>query len=134
MLRTGLCQMVCWLRGKDLSASRSKGVLPMERRNDPRFPIHWRMVFSGALVAGEGTVTNLSMRGCAVESHMPVPSGTELELCALIPDDDCPWTPEKAVVRWSFLRKFGLEFTRIRPEEQERLRGFVSTLETGPSH
>jgi len=126
--------MVCSLRGKDLNASPSKGVLPMEQRKDPRFPIHWRMVFSGALVAGEGTVTNLSVRGCAVESHLSVPRGTELELCALIPDDDCPWAPEKAVVRWSFLRKFGLEFTRIRPEEQERLRRFVSTLETGPSH
>ncbi len=106
----------------------------MERRKDPRFPIHWRMVFSGALVAGEGTVTDLSVRGCAVETHMPVPSGTDLELCALIPDDDCPWAPEKAVVRWSFRRKFGLEFTRIRPEEEERLRHFVSTLETRLSH
>ena len=85
-------------------------------------------------MAGEGTATNLSVRGCTVESHMPVPSGTELELCALIPDDDCPWTPEKAVVRWSFLRKFGLEFTRIRPEERERLRHLLSTLETGVSH
>ena len=33
----------------------TKGVLPMEQRKDPRFPIHWRMVFSGALVAGGGT-------------------------------------------------------------------------------
>ncbi len=85
-------------------------------------------------MAGEGTVTDLSVRGCAVESHMPVPSGTDLALCALIPDDDCPWAPEKAVVRWSFRRKFGLEFTRLRPEEEERLRHFVSTLETRPSH
>ncbi len=107
--------------------------MPVEQRNDPRFPIHWPMVFLGAHTAGGGTLTNLSMRGCAVESHTRIPTGTRLELCALFPEDHCPVVPDKAVVRWSSGGKFGLEFLRIRPEEEARLRGFVSTLKSEPS-
>jgi len=117
-----------------LTASRSKGTVPMEQRKHPRFPVHWPMVFLGAHTAGGGTVTNLSMRGCAVESHTRVPTGTRLELCALFPEDHRPVVPDKAVVRWSSGGKFGLEFLRIRREEQARLRRFVATLETRPSH
>ncbi len=39
-----------------------------------------------------------------------------------------------AAVRWSEGREFGLEFLRMQPEEQQRLRRFVSTLETQPGH
>ena len=105
----------------------------MEQRKQPRFPVHWPMAFSGAYTAGGGTVTNLSMRGCAVESHTRVPTGTRLELCALFPKDHRPVVPDLAVVRWSSGGKFGLEFLRIRPEEQARLRRVVSTLDSGPS-
>ena len=105
----------------------------MELRQSPRFPVHWPMVFLGAHKAGGGTVTNLSMHGCAVESPMRVPSGTCLELCALFPEDHLPLAPDLAVVRWVSGGKFGLEFLRIRPEEQARLRGFVSTLKSEPS-
>ncbi len=116
-----------------MTASRSKRVVPVEQRKDPRFPVHWPMVFSGAHKEGGGTVTNLSMHGCAVESHTRVPTGTRLELCALFPKDHRPVVPDLAVVRWSSGGKFGLEFLRIRPEEQARLRRVVSTLDSGPS-
>ncbi len=91
------------------------------------------MVFSGPHTAGGGTLTNLSMRGCAVESDTRLPTGTRLELCALFPEDHCPLVLDKAVVRWSSEGMFGLEFLRIRPEDQTRLYGFVSTLDSGPS-
>ncbi len=106
----------------------------MEHRKSPRFAVHWPVVFSGADKAGEGSVINLSIQGCAVESHMGVPRGTLLQVCTLIPDDDLLLAPDMAVVRWSSGRKFGVEFINIRFEEQGRLRHLVSTLETGPSH
>ncbi len=105
----------------------------MQQTRHPRVPIHWPMVFSSAYTAGGGTLTNLSMRGCAVESHTRVPIGTRLELCALFPEDHCPLLLDKAVFRWSSEGTFGLEFLRIRPEDQARLYSFVSTLDSGPS-
>ncbi len=91
------------------------------------------MVFSGPHTAGRGTVTNLSMHGCAVESHTRLPTGTRLEICALFPEDHCQVVLDGAVVRWSSGGKFGLEFINMQPEEQVRLYGFVSTLDSGPS-
>ena len=116
-----------------MTASQPKGTLPIEQTRYPRVLVHWPMVFSGAHTAGGGTVTDLSTRGCAVESDTRLPTGTRLELCALFPEDHCPLVLDKAVVRWSSEGKFGLEFLRIRPEDQARLCGFVSTLDSGPS-
>ncbi len=116
-----------------MTASQSKGTVPMKQSKDPRVPVHWPMVFLGAHTAGRGTATNLSMRGCAVESHTRLPTGSRLEICALFPEDHCQVVLDGAVVRWSSGGKFGLEFLRIRPAEQTRLRRFVSTLKSGPS-
>jgi len=40
---------------------------------------------------------------------------------------------DRAQVRWTVRGLFGLEFLTIGSEEEERLRRFLSTLETGPS-
>ena len=64
-------------------------------------------------------MTNLSMHGCAVESHTRVPTGTRLELCALFPKDHRPVVPDLAVVRghpegssaWNF-SAYGLKSRR----------------------
>ena len=58
-----------------------------------------------------------------------------MELRLYMPDDLKPMEVHQAMVRWSWSKggEFGLQFLRIEPEEEERLRHFVSTLETSPS-
>jgi len=41
---------------------------------------------------------------------------------------------EQAKVRWVRGRTFGLEFTKLRPTERERLRRFTANLELGRGH
>ncbi len=69
-----------------------------------------------------------------MDSDQPVQRGNYFALHVLLPDQAVPMKVDLAAVRWSSGREFGLEFLRMQPEEQARLRGFVSTLETGPSH
>jgi hypothetical protein len=41
-----------------------------------------------------------------------------------------PVQVDLAAVRWSFATRFGVEFIRIHPEEGERLKRFVKSLES----
>ncbi len=38
-----------------------------------------------------------------------------------------------AAVQWTQGQTFGLKFLRMEPEQQERLRLFISSLEAGPT-
>ncbi len=81
-----------------------------------------------------GTVTDLSLSGCKVDSKASVYIGMYLTLQMYLPGHESPLKLDQAVVRWAKEHEFGLEFISMRPEEEERLRRFVSTLETRPSH
>ncbi len=106
----------------------------MERRRCPRFPVQFTLDFLGQDAIGVGLASTLSKEGCTVEGNLIVQAGWNLELRLLLPDQDLPAKVILAVVRWSQGRRFGVEFLRMGDEEQARLRRFVSTLETGPSH
>jgi len=106
----------------------------MELRQSKRFPIHCPIAYAGGNLAGVGIVSNLSTGGCKVGSSTPVDTGANIELRIYIMGaPEFPMKVDQAVVRWAKQQEFGLEFLSIWPEEQARLRRFVSTLETGPS-
>ena len=105
----------------------------MERRKRPRFPVQLALDFFGHPTVGVGSTNNLSTEGCTAESESIVQQGSPLQLRLHLPDDDSPVEVNLAVVQWSKGQKFGLEFVRLQPEEEARLRCFVSALETGPS-
>ena len=70
------------------------------------------------------------MRGCTVVSDKYV-SGVmdrRVEVRIHLPVHYDPLEVKQAVVRWWMGREFGLEFIRMRPEEQERLRQFLNML------
>ncbi len=126
--------MVCWLRGKDLSASRSKGVVPIEQRKHPRYRFHCEIWLLWKEESVAGTVSDLSVRGCKVESEASIYIGKRLALEIYLPGQEASLHVEQAAVRWVRKEEFGLEFLCMQPEEQVRLDRFVSTLETGPGH
>ncbi len=81
-----------------------------------------------------GAVSNLSVGGCKVDSKASVYTGRYLALDVFLRDEQTRLKVDQAAVRWAKEQEFGLEFITMRPEEQARLRHFVSTLETQPGH
>lgn len=114
----------------------------MELRKNLRFAVQLPLSFKGDEIDGEGVVFNLSLEGCGVVfkpsleggaagGDTMIRPGTYLAIRIQPYQQDSPIEVELAVVRWSEGREFGLEFIRIRTEEQDRLRRFVKTLEAG---
>ncbi len=77
-------------------------------------------------------VRNLSTGGWKVGSKHSVQPGNYFLLRVVLPAQAVPMRVDLAAVRLSSGREFGLEFLRVQPEVQARLRRF-NTLETEPS-
>ena len=93
----------------------------IELRSSPRLAVEYPTVFSGDRVVGEGTITNLSVPGCAIRTSKPLKAGDYLELRVLMPDHHAPLAIDVAKVRWIANGSAGLQFIRVRPEDQLRL-------------
>ncbi|HKW86484.1 MAG TPA: PilZ domain-containing protein [Nitrospiraceae bacterium] len=104
----------------------------MDLRKVPRIRVHFRSFFADGQVDGEGTVMDLSTKGCKIDSTTPVQPITELEAWFFLPDHDRPMKVQLAEVRWTRGRAFGLEFLSMRSEDQERLSRVLQDQEIGP--
>ena len=105
----------------------------MEQRKSLRFPVKFRSSFSSiGIVGGEGSVVDLSIRGCRIESPIDVQPGASLEVRIEAREHEPPIQIQAAIVRWSRGREFGLEFEVITPTEWTHLRDFVEQIELEP--
>ncbi len=105
----------------------------MEQRKDARFPVQFRSSFSSAnIVSGEGTLSDLSIRGCRVYSLVEVKPGTALQLRLQTSDDEPPIQVSQAVARWYRASHFGCEFVNLSPDEWARLQHVIKDLEKEP--
>ena len=105
----------------------------MEQRKNPRFPVRFRSSFTSLnIVGGDGNITDLSLRGCRVESQTEVRPGTSLEVRIHTSEEEPPLKIHEAVVRWSRAQQFGMEFVKLEPEEWARLQHTVTQLELQP--
>ncbi len=86
-----------------------------------RVSTHFPVIFAGEAYVGEGTVLNVSVPGCAIHSKKSVSPGSYLEMRMLVPDTTSPLAVGMARVRWCDGRRFGVEFIRMRGEDQVRL-------------
>ena len=77
---------------------------------------------------GEGTVINLSVPGCAIETDLPVEPGDYVELRVMAPDQARPLDVELAKVRWTGCHTVGIEFIRVRREHQSRIERLIRPL------
>jgi hypothetical protein len=100
-----------------------------EKRQHPRFPVQFKSSFSSVnVVGGEGTLADLSVRGCRIECGIAVKPGTELQLNIQLPDEPSPLGIAVAIVRWSRAGAFGIEFMDMTDEQWKRLGRFMKTL------
>ncbi len=104
-------------------------VTPVDRRSEPRFDVRFRSSFaSGKMLGGQGTVTDLSSRGCRVSADSSVPAKTVLEMHLTLEDNEEPIKISEAVVRWSEGNDFGLEFREMDPKSFDRMRRVIQKL------
>ena len=104
----------------------------MVPRQYPRFAVVFPISFSGDH-DGDGVVRNLSVAGCCVESHTTVDRKAYLTVRLHAALDQDPIKVAVAVVRWSRVGEFGLEFILMETHDQECLGEFLKTLPPLPA-
>ena len=106
----------------------SAGSTPQDRREQPRFTAQFRSSLSGRQQEGQGRTLDVSEGGCRIESDLKVEQGATFECRLHIPGLDWPLRIEEATVRWTDGRVFGVAFTRISPQELEKLKAVLGDL------
>ncbi len=100
----------------------------MDLRKHTRHRVRFRSSFSSTdTVSGEGTLLDLSVGGCRISSTTGVAKGTGLELrLYLTPENqESPLVIQQAEVRWTKKSEFGVRFTQLTAETQEKIRSFI---------
>ncbi len=100
----------------------------VDRRQYVRFSARFPVTFSGETVYGQGTATDISMGGCALESDATLMPSMALKLKLRVSEHAVPVEVETAIVRSVRSKIAGLEFTRIAAQEKYRLTQYVSGL------
>ena len=105
----------------------------MESRKHTRYAVQLPVSFNGDQLSGEGegTILNLSADGCAITSTTIAGAASYMQLTMQLREREEPVRVDLAAVRWSTPARFGVEFIKVRPDEGDRLKKFVKTLETG---
>jgi len=95
----------------------------IECREYPRIPMDMRVSFSGTNKTDmrEGTMFDLSARGCAVTSMSLVQPGSTVRILISETNLGSPITIESAAVRWSESGEFGVEFLDLSEIDHRRL-------------
>ena len=104
----------------------NRGNVTIEERHGRRVHLACRLFFFGEDdFEGEATVLDVSTTGCRATSLIEVNVGMVLKLSLFLSDYTWPLRVEQSIVRWVEGERFGLEFTEIRPAQQERLRALI---------
>lgn len=86
-----------------------------------RFPLWYPVIFGGAPFVGEGSLTNLSMRGCSVLCDRTVLCGSDVRVSVLLPNHTSALSIDLGTIKWVQGQLFGVEFLRLHHEAQQRL-------------
>lgn len=101
-------------------------------RKNQRVDVNFGGTFAGEVFAGQGTITNLSVGGCSIESKITLPAQSVVGLKIELPDSQWPLEIERAVVRWVRGNTFGLEFETLSKPDTTRLQHLLCDLGQGP--
>ena len=102
----------------------------MEGRKHTRFAVQLPASFGEHQPSRGGTILNVSAEGCAITSEAVVDVAIYLQLTMQLREREEPVQIDLAAVRWASGTRFGVEFIKIRAEEEERLKKFVAVLES----
>ena len=102
----------------------------MEGRKHTRFAVQLPVSVRGDQLSHGGTILNVSAEGCSITSETVAGVAAYLQLTMQLREREEPVEVDLAAVRWSSPTRFGVEFIKIRLEEEERLKTFVRMLES----
>ena len=102
----------------------------MKGRKHTRFAVQLPVSFKGDQRSDGGTILNLSEEGCAITAETVADVAVYLQIMMHLRAGEEPVQVDLAAVRWTSTTRFGVEFIKIRPEEEERLKKFVKVLES----
>ncbi|HMF85190.1 MAG TPA: PilZ domain-containing protein [Nitrospiraceae bacterium] len=102
--------------------------LPLEKRQQPRFTSQFRSTISGEQREGQGRTRDLSAGGCMIESDFSVVVGASFECRIYVPGLDWPLRIDEAQVRWVKANTFGVQFMKIKSDEEEKLKKVIASL------
>lgn len=103
-----------------------------DNRIHPRFAVDFGSTFSGEQFAGQGTICNLSVGGCSIDSKITLTANSTLGLHIQLPDSRWPLQIDRAVVRWARGHSFGVEFVQVSQDNLHRLQRLMQDLDQGP--
>lgn len=101
---------------------------PTEKRQQPRFTSQFRSTISGGQGEGQGRTLDLSTGGCMIETDFPVVEGASFECRIYVPGLDWPLRIDEAQVRWVKANTFGIQFKKIQPDEEAKLKRVIASL------
>jgi len=81
----------------------------------------------------KGHMVNLSNGGCAIATAQAPEKGQGLYLVLQVPERDTAIEIQLAIVRWSALGLFGVEFNCVNTAHQENLQHYLHMIELCPS-
>jgi hypothetical protein len=100
-----------------------------DRREFERMPVSLNAAIWGESGEhGEGTLRDLSMRGCGLTTGVAFGEGSILRLELHVPNNVLPIVVQAAVVRNAASSHNEIEFLQLHHPERERLRLFVKGL------
>jgi len=123
------CQL-CAHRFLRLELGRRYNESTVDKRQYERVAATFPVTFVGEKASGAGTISRLSLGGCALESPLKLMEGMMFNLRLQPPDVNPAINVETAIVRSVRPPVIGLEFLRTNPTEQFRLIQFVAGLLT----
>jgi hypothetical protein len=101
----------------------------IDRRATPRFHVQYRtMLSTSERQEGMGSLHDLSLSGCCVESRVPVQWGIPLELRIHVPGLQWPLMIDGAQIQWMQGNMFGIAFVDVKGSEHERLATVIAEL------
>ena len=101
------------------------------KRVPVQYPIYFRPAFSTDTVLAAGTLLDLSIGGCTIETPVPVPKAFCLSMQIEVTEQEPPIQIENARVRTVNGKRLGLEFLSITPDEEDRLRRLILAMPQG---
>lgn len=100
----------------------------MDYREHKRKKADLVITFMGEHGGGQGTVADLSPAGCGVLTDCQVPVGSFLEVQIQPSGGAGAIKIDVAVVRYCLPNRFGLDFLRMAPGEDQKLKRLVKAL------
>ena len=100
----------------------------LQRRHRLRLPVKLPATISSNQGRGMGVVTDLSMRGCALETEIGLHEGAAVDLQVLVPNEESAIVVNAVVRGVHAPRRMGVEFVDLTPAETARLSRFVFRL------